>query len=192
MKPAVYFSVRFDKRSRDGQSRNVRMGMFWRVLHAICANRSIAFAMGFPEYQLVDNVLGRTLRVYFESREQAQEVAEALDASGKFPDVVIEFIRTISEAEKSGPQAVYFMRRIPGKPSVKPGQEGYEEAASRQERHRRRARTLQAGLPYLFMRSSQGHEFRLVVERVDVEQPAEGTPNGYGLSRRSSVVTVPI
>ena len=192
MKPNVYFSVRFDPRGPDGRSRNARMGAFWRVLHALCANRGVPFVMGFPEYQLFDATVGRTLRVYFESRAQAEEIAQALCDDGKFPDASIQLIRDISDAERSGTQAVYMMRRMPGKSSTKPGQDGYEEALARQEQLRSKARTLQAGLPYLPMHSSQGHAFRLVLERVDREDPVEGMPNGYGLSRRNAMVSVPI
>lgn len=188
MSPSVYFDLTFPRYPTPGEL-YTKMGQAWRTIHAVCRE---PFAMGFPEYG-EGNVLGKKLRVYLESADAADDLADKLEKelSGPCQGLVLGRNKKLTRAELQGPQVVYMMKRLSSKSSASPDDENYSKRIEAQAKRRARQKVEQAALPFVWMASSSGAKFKLVIDRAFVEHPMEGEPNGYGLSRKSGMVSLP-
>lgn len=168
-----------------------RLGRAWRITHVASRQAGAPFAVAFPGWMREGFGLGATLRVFVRGADVADRLYEAIERAPGVADLV-DGSRVRSIKGSSGAFEAYLMHRIPSGVSKtrKAVPADVEEALHRQARARRLAQ--QQGLPYVRMRSSTGNGFRLVVERIQVTPADEGIPNGYGLSRATQIVALPI
>jgi hypothetical protein len=186
MKPTHHFSVRVvtevTSRGPSGTAIEV-MGRILRVIHGAAAKANITFASAFPEARTGDikHHPGTTIRIFAGSRDDADVLADAVEASSLLMDYVsLGRVKAVPAGIETSVSYPYF--RI-------------GSAASSARNPERRFRRLQAGdrLPYLKMGSSSGEQFSLRFDVVRQEGAAseEVFPNGYGLSVSSKPFSLP-
>lgn len=164
----------------------VQLGRILKLMHGASAATRHPFAIAFPDWMEQGFTLGKRLRVFTLDREAGEGLQDALS-----PEVEDWCVSTrVRTAPATDHYVAYLMHRIPSgisRPDAPDAQHRRELQA--QARSRRIAQ--QQALPFLTMRSSKGHKFRLVIERVTASADASGKPNGYGLSRASQIVALP-
>lgn len=168
-----------------------RMGRLLRITHVGSKDTQTPFAIAFPGWMREGYTLGDTMRVFVEDENGAVAICESIEAAPGMRDLAIG--SRIKKADGSGELEAYLMHRISSGAS-KGGKIPYEEKVAYQEqaRARRIAEQEALKLPFLRMRSSSGNGFRLVIERIKVGALTQALPNGYGLSRATQVVALPV
>lgn len=169
------------------------LGRVWKLVHIASARSKIPFAVAFPGWMAQGFTFGNRLRVFVQDRDAADALYDALEAMSGVTDLA-EGSR-VQSAKGNGAYEAYVMQRLPS--SISKGRKSIvmERAEGLQVQARLRRMAQQRGLPFVWMRSSSGHEFKLVVERIAVEaERSEGAtqPNGYGLSRATQIVALPV
>lgn len=165
------------------------MGRVWRGTHSAAARAGVKFAVSFPEYMKNGFGLGKKLRVFFGSLEDANNALSMLQVTDVSEYASISRPVEVDGAEK--PYEAYMMHRIPS--GISKRNDGKDESRKEiQFKARKRRLSQQAHHPFVRMRSSKGLQFRLVFERVPAHKGQQGDPNGYGLSRKSQVIAVPV
>jgi CRISPR-associated endoribonuclease Cas6/Csy4 subtype I-F len=191
----------FDIECREGAgAAPVLLSQAWRQLHTRAARHEhVVFAVDFPGVQDLGSAkgfaLGRTLRAFTEEREAADSLADALDRLLDANTHLVHRTRAALAPQAAGQPGwrIWNMQRLSGLrlPAATPLQERQAAMARRFELvEQQRAR--QAQLPFVWMRSSTGQVFKLVLAQQTTEIAAFGEPNGYGLSRKSQQVSVPV
>lgn len=168
-----------------------RLGRIWRITHGASRNIGVPFAVAFPHWMRDGFSLGAILRVFVQDAESAEHLYAALEQVPGITDLAkgscvrhVSGIPHIFEA--------YLMRRIPSGISKARKTVSADTQRLLHDKARLRRLAQQQGLPFVRMRSSTGHGFRLVVERIAASVDAQGAPNGYGLSRATQIVALPV
>lgn len=199
MRAQFFFDI--ECRAGTAASTPVLLSQAWRQLHTRASRHEhVAFAVDFPEIVAQqpgaarDFPLGSTLRAFTEEREAADALADALD---HLLDASTHHVRRTRAALAPADSAklgwrIWHMQRLSGMrlPASTPVQER-QAALARRFALVEQQRARQASLPFVWMRSSTGQVFKLVLEHELTSIPAFGEPNGYGLSRKSQQVSVP-
>lgn len=172
------------------------LGRVLRLIHQSSAATGLPFAVDFPDWSSERDkgergcVLGNRLRVFTTSEDAATALYATKRAdlqswcrSNKQGLVVLT-------APATDHYTAYIMHRIPSGIS-RPNAPDAERWRGLQAQARERRIAQQRSLPFLTMRSSKGHKFRLVIERIEASADAGGRPNGYGLSRSTQIVALP-
>lgn len=167
------------------------LGAVWRHLHQAAAKAKIPFAVAFPDWMSKGFTMGNRIRVFAEDRSRADSLIEALQRIPGYRDIADE-TRVYVVREGTSRQEAFLMRRLPSGVSKNRKTVSLELAKELQDHARVRRMAEQRGLPFVWMRSSTGHQFKLVVERIGVEGDSSGLPNGYGLSRATQIVSLPV
>lgn len=168
-----------------------RLGRVWRLVHGVSRKQDISFAVAFPYWMQEGFTLGPVLRIFMRDRESAERMYDAIEQAPGIVDLVTgSRIRRAPEAPAAF--EAYIMHRIPSgiskvRKTIPAEVQEILRAAARQRRL-----TQQQGLPFVRMRSSTGNLFRLVIDRLSAPPDAQGVPNGYGLSRPTQIVALPV
>lgn len=167
------------------------LGAVWREVHRASGRTGIPFAVAFPKWMTRGFTFGETLRIFTESDAAVQTLYDAVE----FETRALDFATgsRVRIAKDPARFEAYRMHRLPSGVSKTSREIPLERRQVLQEQARQRRLVQQQGLPSVPMRSSTGHPFRLTVERMDcaAETPL-GKPNGYGLSRETQIVPVPV
>lgn len=168
-----------------------RMGRLLRITHVGGKASHTPFAIAFPGWMREGYTLGDTMRVFVEDEKGAVAICESIEAAPGLRDLAIG--SRIKKADCSGELEAYLMHRISSGAS-KGGKIPYDEKVAYQDKARARRIAEQEALrlPFLRMRSSTGNGFRLVIGRIKVESMTQSLPNGYGLSRATQMVALPV
>lgn len=155
-----------------------RLARMLRVTHVAGAKLGIRFAIAFPEWTSHPIGLGETLRVFAESRDLAARLLADMQSA----QTIDRFAREteIRDAPETDQFEAYLKRRI------------YSENPRRTREAFNGNRLAWRRLPFLWMRSSSGLEFKLLIERIEASPEQCGTPNSYGLSPAANPVALPI
>lgn len=168
-----------------------RMGALWRLVHQSSAASKTPFAVAFPSWMGEGFTFGPVLRVFARSEAQANAIYDGLDANPRCADLAKG-----SRVKTAPPDAVCFeayrMHRLPSGASKARRTVPLDVAQALQSQARDRRLAQQTAYPFVVMRSSSGHKFRLVVERTAADPVQSGEPNGYGLSRATQIVALPV
>ena len=167
-----------------------RLAAVWRGVHRASAKSGVPFAVAFPEWMQGGFTFGKVLRVFVRDTEMADTLYDHLENLPGMDDWV-EYgrVRPVRAPERF---EAYRMHRIPSGVSKARRTVSLERAIVLQQEARKRMIAQQASLPFVVMQSSSGAKFRLVVERLPATGEENGTPNGYGLSRTTQMVAVPV
>lgn len=168
-----------------------RMGALWRFAHQASAASKTPFAVAFPAWMSAGFTLGTVLRVFTRSEDDANAIYEGLEANPRCADLA-EGTRVKSVKSDPALFEAYRMHRLPSGVSKARRTVPLDVAQTLQAQARERRLAQQASYPFVVMRSSKGQKFRLVVERIAAQADANGEPNGYGLSRTSQAVALPV
>lgn len=168
-----------------------RMGGIWRIVHVAGKRSGVLFAVAFPGWMREGFCLGNTLRVFVSGPGGAELLYDAIDTAPGVQDLV-EGLRVRSIKAAPAAFEAYLMRRIPSGVSKTRKTLPADVELDLHARARQRRLAQQQGLPYVRMRSSTGNGFRLVIERVHAQGTEDGVPNGYGLSRATQIIALPV
>ncbi|MDZ4124830.1 MAG: type I-F CRISPR-associated endoribonuclease Cas6/Csy4 [Hydrogenophaga sp.] len=163
-----------------GALANSVMARLLNVVHAIGARQSIGFAVAFPMARQGTNPHpGNLLRVFVSSREQADNLLEALEAH--------EFLMGYVLLDRP--------RKVPEGVSASVSYQLFRITSRKNLNTVTRQRQIERGnaLPYVRMFSSSGEAFSIrfdVVKRDEIAD-TECKANGYGLSSRSAPFYLP-
>lgn len=163
-----------------------QLGRVLKLMHGASAASKNPFAIAFPDWMEKGFTLGKRLRVFTLDRDAGEAMQEALP-----PEVEDWCVCSrVRPAPATDHYTAYLMHRIPSGIS-RPNAPDAERWRGLQAQARDRRIAQQRSLPFLTMRSSKGHKFRLVIERIEASADAGGRPNGYGLSRSTQIVALP-
>lgn len=184
-----YFDLRLRPSSDDIPTWD-RFGRILRAVHVAGVHSGTPFAIDFPRSMSEGFTLGDTLRVFVESTSGADKVCDSLDGVDWFADEVEGSRIKVVGSPKAYSALVH--HSIPG--GVLKPRDGFSMEAQAQRRAatkaERYART--AHLPYLKIRSSSNKVFNLRLERISATSDQMGSPNGYGVSRPSQIIALPV
>lgn len=186
----AYFNVSVNPDAQE-MPQAVLLGAAWHHVHKAAAGVATPFAVAFPDWMSKGFTMGNRIRVFAEDKPSAEKI---LDAIGRVPghrDLADETTVYGVPGDVIRREA-FLMRRLPSGVSKNRKTVALEHARELQEHARVRRTAEQRGLPFVWMRSSTGNQFKLVVERVAVDGDASGRPNGYGLSRSTQIVGLPV
>lgn len=167
-----------------------RMGALWRDVHRASAKSRTPFAVAFPGWMGVGFTLGQTLRVFTRSEADANAIYHVLKSHPQWGDLATE--SPVKTAAGSASYEAYRMHRLPSGVSKTRRTVPLDVAQALQAKARARRLAQQTAYPFVVMRSSSGHKFRLVIERIAADPGQSGEPNGYGLSRATQIVALPV
>jgi CRISPR-associated endoribonuclease Cas6/Csy4 subtype I-F len=167
-----------------------RMGRVWHMTHVASARLNLRFAVSFPGWMSSGFTLGETLRVFCSNSDDSKALLSSLESASGYANLVkTAKISTLNAAPDQ--YEAYLMHRLPSGIS-KSGLISREVKIELQDKAKARRIVQQQHLPFVRMRSSSGNLFRLVVERISANPHQAGRPNGYGLSRITQVVALPV
>ena len=167
-----------------------RLARLWHLVHTAGTHSGTPFAVAFPLWMRNGFGFGEVLRVLSDGSVRAEALYDALEKMPQASDLA-EGSR-VRRAPPSNLFESFLMHRIPSGVSKNRRLVSLERAQELREKALRRKIAQQQSLPFVRMRSSSGHAFRLVVERVAADGTESGAPNGYGLSRVSQIVALPV
>lgn len=167
-----------------------RLGRLWHLVHSAASRSAVPFAVSFPFWMQGGFGFGETLRLFTPDQAHAESLYDALEKAPHAADLAEgSRIRKVH-----APQTFesFLMCRIPSGSSKARKNVEFERAQELRQQALRRRIAQQQHLPFVRMRSSSGHAFRLVVKRIAASGAETGAPNGYGLSRTSQIVALPV
>lgn len=167
------------------------LGRAWREVHRAGAKSAIPFAVAFPEWMKNGYTVGDVLRVFVLDTEQANRLCDAIEPVLDEGDIAT-VSRVLDVPEKAGVWEAYRMRRLSGPVSKNRKTVLLDAAIEMRHQANSHQRKLQASLPFVWMRSGSGQKFKLVIERVAGDPLWQGEPNGYGLSRATQMIGLPV
>ncbi len=157
------------------------------------ASKHGKLALAFPNMGAKPG-LGDFVRVFAEDIETLNRVVDALAEDPRVDEyAIVRRPKPVPDGVTSYESYSYF--RVPHKLSearlARLGEKGVlRQEINRRLREKRRAKLDE--LPFVTLYSSTAKaQFRLHIERRPCEY-SEGEPNGYGLSRKSQVIAVPV
>lgn len=168
-----------------------RMGALWRDVHRASAKSKAPFAVAFPGWMREGFTLGQTLRVFTPGESVANALYDALEKQPHWGDLAVGSRVKSSAASVSSFEA-YRMHRLPSGVAKARRTVPLDVAQALQGQARERRLAQQTAYPFVVMRSSSGHKFRLVIERTAADPEQSGEPNSYGLSRTTQIVALPV
>lgn len=187
----VYFDLTLVEGSpAPGQGTWDGIGKLMRQLHGASARTGVPFAVAFPGWMEKGFTLGRKLRVWGESKEAIESLYDAWDATPGATDIAeggrVRAVMAPTEFE------AFLMHRLPS--GISKEERSVPMAVKKELQAKARLRRIaqQSVLPSVAMQSSSGNRFRLVIEKIAAEGGEGGKPNGYGLSRKTQVVALPV
>lgn len=167
-----------------------RMGALWRDVHRASAKSKTPFAVAFPGWMGEGFTLGETLRVFALGEAGANAIYDVLESHPQWGDLAKG--SPVKTALASAGFEAYRMHRLPSGVSKARRTVPLDVAQALQAKARERRLAQQTAYPFVVMRSSSGHKFRLVIERTAADPGQSGEPNGYGLSRATQIVALPV
>jgi len=167
-----------------------RLAQLWHLVHKASARSNTRFAVAFPHWMQNGFGFGDTLRIFTETPTCAEALYGALETMPRAIDLAAG--SSIRRAARCDACEAFLMHRLPSAPSKNRKSVALERAVELQQDALRRRLAQQQQQPFVRMRSSSGNAFRLVVERIAATADQQGTPNGYGLSRTSQIVALPV
>lgn len=203
----AYFDLQFPGLSFGSMSLNTPISRLWRLVHQVSAHQQIPFAVAFPEMRERKSGFGQKMRIFVRTLDNAEILADRMrDALSHRADhipgvLLMDGVEVLSSASAYSAWEAYFMVRIPSGVSRHRKNIPLDRANAlrAQAMDRRLADIRKKGLPSVQMASSSssGNVFRLTVERrVLTEQDGiysgEQQPNGYGLSRATQIIALPV
>jgi CRISPR-associated endoribonuclease Cas6/Csy4 subtype I-F len=168
----------------------VRLAQMWHLVHKASARSNTRFAVAFPHWMQSGFGFGDILRIFTENPTCAEALYGSLETMPQVIDLAVG--SRIRPAARCDAYEAFLMHRLPSAPSKKRKSVAHERAVELQKDALHRRLVQQQHLPFVRMRSSSGNAFRLVVERITATADQQGTPNGYGLSRTSQIVALPV
>lgn len=187
----AYFNVSIKPDEHDGTPQAVLLGAAWHHVHQAAVRELIPFAVAFPDWMTKGFTMGNRIRVFTTDSLEADKLLNALGSIHGHQDIAQEtMVYRVQDAAFH--YEAYLMRRLPSGVSKNRKTVAIEQAKALQESARMRRMAEQRGLPFVWMRSSTGNQFKLVVERVIVDGETSGRPNGYGLSRSTQIIGLPV
>lgn len=186
-----YYDCRIRKET--GLSTIDILSMVWRKVHLLASCNEIKYAVAFPSWNGMGRNVGEILRLWFYNEEWANKIHDGLTNDEKMPDyVILNRIKKICSDKMCFNYEAYFQHRLPGKINKNLRTIPLEVAIKKRELAMARRKAEQANLPHVMMWSSSGNKFQLVFSRKIVDGSYDGEPNGYGLSRKTQIVPIPI
>jgi CRISPR-associated endoribonuclease Cas6/Csy4 subtype I-F len=167
-----------------------RMAALWRDVHRASAKSKTPFAVAFPGWMGEGFTLGQTLRVFARGEAGANAIYDVLKSHPQWGDLATG--SPVKTAASSAAYEAYRMHRLPSGVSKTRRTVPMDVAQALQSKARERRLAQQTAYPFVVMRSSSGHKFRLVVERIAASADQCAEPNGYGLSRATQIVALPV
>lgn len=167
--------------------RNMVMSKLWRELHRAGAHANTSFAVAFPRYG--ENGLGSVLRVFAGNAADARFLQEYMGRLTVVRDYAYTSDILVTHSQR---YEAFMMARITSGPSKAYKRSRQDVATEVQRLARDRRIRAQRHLPFAHMTTSTNLHFRLVVNRVSLDADSFGLPNGYGLSRSTQVVALPV
>ncbi len=166
------------------------LGQVWRMVHGASAASGVEFAVAFPEWMRDGFTLGKMLRIFTQGSPNSERLYDAIERAPR----ITEFASGSRVRSVKGATAfeAYMMRRIPSGVSKTVKSLPLDVKVALQDGARMRRLARQQSLPFVRMRSSTGRGFRLVIDRVAASPDQQGRPNGYGLSRMTQIVALPV
>jgi len=167
-----------------------RMGALWREVHRASAKSKTPFAVAFPGWMREGFTLGQTLRVFTLGETAANTIYDVLEQRPQWCDLATG--SRVKSVAASVPFEAYRMHRLPSGVAKARRNVPLDVAQALQAQARERRIAQQTVYPFVVMRSSSGHKFRLVIERIAASAEKSGEPNSYGLSRATQTVALPV
>lgn len=193
MRPTHYFELTLtpsDSILLYYPTKHILCGAIWRAVHGLAAHLRIPFAIAFPDVSNDPPGLGERLRLFGEGEAAIRTLRDAWMSAPGYQDGASA--SALHPAPVTPAFEAYFMRRLPSAPSHASKTISLATRTALQDAARERRRIEQVDLPFAWMTSSSGRTFRLVVERLPVTPGHCGLPNGYGLSRATEVLALPV
>lgn len=166
------------------------IGQVWRMVHVAGVISGVDFAVAFPGWMAEGFTVGNTLRVFAQGAQASERLYDEIEKAPR----LLEFAEgsRVRSAKNATAFEAYMMRRVPS--GVSKIRKSIPLDAQLQLQADARARRLaqQQSLPFVRMRSSTGKAFRLTIDRVAAAAEHQGRPNGYGLSRSTQIVALPV
>ncbi len=167
----------------------------WRKTHQIMGVNKISFAVDFPNYNIktdfYDNdnkcLFGNLFRIWFDEIDSEQDKIENILKANLHNFAKIDCVMENNKTTKN--YKAFIMRRIAS--NVPRHRRSEQKWVDSQIERRSRQKIEQINFPFIRMRSSSGNLFKLVVEKINVDKDINGDPNGYGLSRKTQIISIP-
>lgn len=182
----TYFDLSIIKDAEIAQP--VLMGVAWRYVHQASVKASVPFAVAFPKREEGGFSLGGKLRIFTQDMAGSERLYDEIELRTGLTNIAS--LSRIYTAKDVNVFEAYMMKRIPS--GVLKTHTNLEQEKIVQARAKLRRMAEQRSLPYVWMQSSTSNKFKLVIERVTVSADNKGKPNGYGLSRLSQIIALPV
>lgn len=191
MNPLFYTSIDIKRPKIESDSpMHIRIAkVFSLVHHRIRDGQKLA--VGFPTMLDLPG-LGDSIRIFAESLSDIKELQEFLINTSNFEYIAsFSFANPVPEDKVVGYE--YYARfRIPCKKNSKKFSKD-PEAQTKQEQLRRKRLAMSASLPFVNVRSaSTARPFKLFIEKGNCVRGLQGEPDGYGLSRKQNIISLPV
>lgn len=173
------------------------------ALHVAMARSPGTYALDFPQMRVAVKGRGATdfnqatpgavIRIFAETKEAIDEIADYLEGTPRVSGYInVGRSRSVPDGF-AGPYVACVRYRIPSANTARQTTDARKEKQLRIRENR--LNTLRM-LPWIgVVSASNGQAFRLTMQRETVRSlptdTAQGAPDGYGLSRTSSVVYLP-
>lgn len=172
------------------------LGSLWRSVHRLSAHRHIPFAAAFPHWMQKRGApgFGDVFRIFTETLEGCAEIRDNLmeDSDDRYG---LSPVSHVPSAESIQTWEAFLMLRLPSGVSKTRKNIPMDQAEALQKKAWERRVLGLKNKPYVLMTtSSSGQHFRLIVDRQMLarESLGSGTPNGYGLSRATQTIALPV
>lgn len=168
---------------------NSKISMVLSLIHHKI-NGGLKLAVGFPTMLNLPG-LGDSIKVFAESESEIGELQDHMLDSAGFDSIADFSVVSPVPEDKIVGYEYYARFRIPCKKNSEKFSKD-PEAIKKQTLTRRRRLAMSASLPFANIESrSTGRTFRLYVERGVCTQGLYGDPDGYGLSRKLNMISLP-
>lgn len=184
-----YFDLKL-RPSADDITNWDRFGRLIRALHVGATQTNVKFAIDFPEWMREGFSLGDRIRVFGSESNSLNQLYDSIEACSWFEDEVESGrIRTVKEVK--GYHALLHHSFGGGVIKDRKGI-GLDKIRETQAQRKMAFMAKAQSLPYIKILSSTGKQFCLRLERIHATQSDTGEPNGYGVSRPTQIIALPV
>jgi CRISPR-associated endoribonuclease Cas6/Csy4 subtype I-F len=176
--------------SGDDVPRWDRFGRLLRALHVAGAQTEAKFAIDFPDWMIESFSLGDRLRIFGENSTELNKVYDSLESCAWLEDEVeAGRIRTVKDVKG---YCALMHHGFGGGVIKARGALDLQAVKATEERKKLTFFAKTQALPYIKILSSSGNQFTLRLERIMASESDRGDPNGYGVSRPTQIIALPI